>query len=235
MEELIIDDLLNEIIAGKYEADEALPSEPTLSHRYGVPRIVVRRAYYQLEERGYVRSVKGKGRFRSRQRKLVLLPIGDGRGFSEKLQSADVQLVTHNLGVERVERRTQISSRFGAEAADHLYALSLLRVIDGEPAALHTTYVDDRKFPSIEADGGFVHSVFAYFERNGASRFESRDVTLSAALPTLEEQRVLLCGALVPIMLSQYEIHTLDGILAYIKSIYRGDRFKYRMFTDGTD
>ncbi len=235
MEEFILDDLLNDIIAGKYETDEPLPSEPILSQRYGVPRIVVRRAYYQLEERGYVRSIKGKGRFLSRVRKHVLLPIGGGRSFTDKLHGSDAALVTHNLGVKRVTPAAQVSARFGLKASDHLREISLLRVIDGEPAALHTTYVDQRRFPSIEAEGGSIDSLYAYFERHGHSRFKPGDVTLSVALPTLEEQRTLLCGSLVPILLSQYEIRSPDGILAYNKSIYRGDRFKYRFSTECAD
>lgn len=235
MEELILDDLLNEIISGKYEADEPLPSEPILSQRYGVPRIVVRRAYYQLEERGYVRSYKGRGRFLSRPKKQVVLPIDDGRSFTEKLQISGAKLVTHNLGVKLVEPGCHISERLGLEQRDTVYSVPLLRVIDGEPAALHTTFLDEKRFPSIEASGSSILSLYEYFSSHGYSRLESHEVTLSVSLPTLDEQETLMCRSLVPIFVSEYGIRSSDGIVAYNKSIYRGDRFKYRLFTGGSD
>jgi GntR family transcriptional regulator, arabinose operon transcriptional repressor len=59
----IAEQLLAEIAEGRHQAGERLPSEPTLSARFGVSRGTLRQALGELREQGAIESVPGRGSF----------------------------------------------------------------------------------------------------------------------------------------------------------------------------
>ncbi|MER2173024.1 MAG: winged helix-turn-helix domain-containing protein, partial [Psychrobacillus psychrodurans] len=63
METKIIDDIMHLIVSKSIEHGEKLPSENEFAKRYKVPRMTVRNALTKLEERGYIYSKQGKGRY----------------------------------------------------------------------------------------------------------------------------------------------------------------------------
>jgi GntR family transcriptional regulator len=54
------------IRAGEFGESGRLPSENDLAEWYGVARMTVRRAHQELEQRGLIRIVAGKGTFVTR-------------------------------------------------------------------------------------------------------------------------------------------------------------------------
>lgn len=57
----IYQSLSSDIVEGKYEAGEILPSEHKLLESFGVSRETVRKALNLLQENGYIQKMKGKG------------------------------------------------------------------------------------------------------------------------------------------------------------------------------
>ena len=55
--------LLAEVAAGKFQVAEPLPSENQLAERFGVCRNTVRHAFSDLEQRGVIHRIRGKGTF----------------------------------------------------------------------------------------------------------------------------------------------------------------------------
>ncbi len=187
----------------------------------------MRRAYFQLEERGYVRSYRGKGRYLLKPRKHVLLTLRGGASFTEKVRSAGGNLVTYNHANGFADYNPALWEKLGAAYSERVFMISLLRVVDREPVAMHTSYVTERQFPGIAEEGSRICSMYGYFSDHGYSGLHSRDSTLSVTLPTLDEQHILGCPSLVPLLLSEYSTFADDQLLSVNKSIYRGDRFKY--------
>lgn len=60
---MLVDVLTLTINEGVYKPNERLPSENELADQYKIPRIVVRKAYEQLQERGLVYAKQGKGSY----------------------------------------------------------------------------------------------------------------------------------------------------------------------------
>lgn len=70
----------NQILEGKLEADEMLPSIRGLAKDLGISVITVKKAYENLEQEGYIHTVGGKGSFvagqsieRLKEKKMQLL------------------------------------------------------------------------------------------------------------------------------------------------------------------
>lgn len=55
--------IVHRIHAGTYAPNRAIPSEAKLCEEFDVSRKTVRQAIKLLNERGYVRSVRGRGHF----------------------------------------------------------------------------------------------------------------------------------------------------------------------------
>ena len=228
MEELIIDELLDKIIAGQFEQGEPLPSENVLSRRYDVSRMMVRKAYDNLEERGYIRSVKGKGRFLSDPKRHVQLSLRSDISFTEKLKAMGADFITHNLGAEPAQFNRKVWMTLGAEEREVVYSISLMRIIEAEPIAIHTSFLRLELFPDISERGRYITSMYSYLSEKGYADFKSEHTTMNVTLPTLAEQSSLDCPSLVPLLLLEYETSSRgNDVIQYNKIIYRGDRFKY--------
>lgn len=228
MDDFIIDDLVEGIVKGRFSSDEPLPSEALLCSKYGVSRITVRRAYRQLEARGYVRTFQGRGHFLVPPKKQIPLEMRSKRGFTEKMTAAGLDLRTVNLGV-RTEIRVscRIRAAIKLEPDDKIYSLSLVRIIDRQPAALHSFYFRAESLPDIDECGDEISSMYAYLTSKGFGDFVSKGFVLSATLPTHRERDALECPSLVPLILAEYETHAQNvGVLLYNKIVYRGDLFK---------
>jgi DNA-binding GntR family transcriptional regulator len=59
----LADVIAAQIEAGELQPDRPIPSETRMAEEYGVARLTVRRAVRELQERGLVFTVRGKGSF----------------------------------------------------------------------------------------------------------------------------------------------------------------------------
>ncbi|MEK4566420.1 GntR family transcriptional regulator [Alkalihalobacillus sp. FSL R5-0424] len=215
-ESRVYDELLVMIESGEIKPGGQMPSEHELVQQFGVPRLTVRKAYEQLENRGYVISVKGKGRFVKEASKQVKLHMSASESFTEKMLAAGYDL------------RTEV---FETESAEEWFKISRLRVLDGEPIAIHTSFINRRLFPKIEEDGPGITSVFAFYAASGYTTFSNGKSVLSVQFPSTDEQERLNCSAVVPLIkLAGSTMDAASGeLLERTEILYRGDKFTYEL------
>jgi len=226
---MIVDDLIQAIVQGKYQANDRFPSENELADQYKVPRIKVRNAFLKLEEMGYIYSQQGKGRYLKDKQKQIELHLTGSKSFSEKMISAGYEFESINVNCERIAYHPRIYSILKVLPEDEVFKISRLRKIEGKPIALHSSYVAKSTFPNIEQDGGQLSSMFTYYRQNGFTEFTSSDSYLSISFPTNEERSILECTSLVPLLIVESDCIALlqNKVLEYTKIIYRSDSFRY--------
>lgn len=61
--QVILNDIKNDILTGKFKPDEQIPTELELAERYQVSRITSKRALAELENQGFIYRLRGKGSF----------------------------------------------------------------------------------------------------------------------------------------------------------------------------
>ncbi|SER25974.1 GntR family transcriptional regulator [Gracilibacillus ureilyticus] len=227
----IIDDLMEQIISKQFDYGEKLPSENELADKYRVPRTTVRRSLSKLEERGFIYSQRGKGRYLKNESFQVELNLTGKSSFTEKMRQSGHQLVTQNVGCEKIKYDKQIYERLKAAREDTVYQISRLRYIHGEPIAIHNSYINERQFPDIAKVGPEIVSMYSFYRQLGYHDFTNINSLLSVTFPTLNEQTVLLCKSMEPLIMIESTCTDTETakVLETTKVLYRSDKFKYNL------
>lgn len=229
IETIIIDNLMLDINSGKYKANEKLPSENELVDNYGVPRIIVRKAYERLEQMGYIYSKQGKGRYIKGRRQQIELFLSGKESFSKKMLDKGYNFKSKNIYCRRIEYNQKIYNELCVSESDEVYEIGRLRIIDNKPMALHVSYVAKSLFNDIGESGKYIESMFEYYRSKGYSTFNTDRSIISISFPTIVEREILECSNLVPLLI--LECNSIDDstgrILQHTKIFYRTDCFKY--------
>jgi GntR family transcriptional regulator len=234
MESIILDDLVQAITEGRYLEEEQLPSENELAQHYQIPRIMVRNAYIKLEDMGYIYSKQGKGRFLKKKRKQIELVLTGRTSFTEKMKNLGYPLETKNLYCEPIHYHADIYERLQIDKKETVYKIGRVRILDGEPIALHISYLSSTQFPNIEKDGSSITSIFDYYRNCGFSEFGSTKSVLSISFPTTTQREILQCNALVPLLIIETDCFDkrTDKVLEFTRVLYRSDSFTYDITAD---
>ncbi|HWL12338.1 MAG TPA: GntR family transcriptional regulator [Ureibacillus sp.] len=206
-----------------------LPSENKLAEKFDIPRKHVRDVYLNLEQMGMIESKQGVGHFIRQKRKLLDIVLTGDVSFSEKMKQQTNDYTSVLTRFEQIESNDYPHVEF--KDSQILYIVERLRYIDGEPAALHRSYVSGDIFPEIKTKRSQLTSIYQFYKSQGIRNFESRFTRLSTIFPGKYERLMLRCENLVPIILVESDNWDQDcnSQLEYTEILYRSDRFSFQL------
>ncbi|MFM1652175.1 GntR family transcriptional regulator [Brevibacillus sp. B_LB10_24] len=225
----IMDHLITDIQAGKYDPDDKLPSENELADLFRVPRITARKAYERLQELGYIYSKQGKGSFVKDRHQRIPLSLFTRESFSKKMLQLGYHYQSKNIFCEPIEYNNKIYEALRAEERDRVFKVGRLRIIDQVPIAVHISYVAETMFDDIEQIGSKITSMFEFYRERGYTDLRSTQTLLSVTFPAKYERELLACSGLIPLLVLESECvdYRSGRTLEYSKTFYRGDYFTY--------
>ncbi|MFL0507039.1 GntR family transcriptional regulator [Ureibacillus sp. 179-F W5.1 NHS] len=225
------DYLLEKIQNCNCEEGLKLPSENKLAAKFSIPRKRIRDVYLDLEQMGMIESKQGIGHFVKPKRKLLDIVLTGDVSFSEKmkLQTKDYKSVLTRL--EQIEMSKLEYPHIEFANCKTLYIIERLRFVDGEPAAIHRSYVNADLFPEIKKERSQLSSIYQFYKTHGIENFESSFTRLSTIFPGKYERMMLHCENLVPIILVESDNWNKDENvqLEYTEILYRSDRFSFQL------
>lgn len=122
---LIADALSSDILDGRYQIGDLLPSEPELSLRFGVSRHTVRAALRSLHDLGLVATQKGVGTHVQQTR---LVPrYSHGFSSAEDLLQYATTTPMRLLDKAEVAVDDDMAAQFGCKAGEHWWRLRTVR------------------------------------------------------------------------------------------------------------
>ncbi|TEB14881.1 Mannosyl-D-glycerate transport/metabolism system repressor MngR [Pelotomaculum sp. FP] len=232
-EMLIVDKLVFQIISGKYNAHDKLPSENVIADQYKVPRITARKAYERLEELGYIYKKQGKGSYVKDRHKQIELVLSGDVSFSQKMIEKGYDFQSNNIFCKEIKYNKKIYDFLAADHDDRIYKVGRLRFIDQQPIAIHISYVAKSVFNDIDTVGMNITSMFKYYNSKGYNEFCSKPSILSVSFPTKSQRELLGCTYLIPLLI--LESGCIDKrscrVLEYTRILYRSDCFSFSMPT----
>ena len=219
--------ILEPIHNGELQPGARAPSEREIAEILGISRMTARAAVTNLVQSGYLYSVPGKGTFVSNPK----LPqsLADLSSFTEDMEQRGMRPGARLLALD-LTRSAPLEARqlLGTDDDDELVRVSRLRLADGEPMCLESSYLPKARCLWVLGEELENGSLYRLLQARGLSP-QVADQRLEATSVTSEQAHLLGVRPGSP-GLQVTRISYTDGTqpIEYVRSIYRGDRYEFR-------
>lgn len=180
----IHDSLSSDIASGLYAPGSKLPTEATLSARFGVNRHTVRRALAALSEAGVIFTRQGAGAFVGHR--PADYPIGQRVRFNQNLRAAGRLPDKTVLSLETRIANSAETAALSLPPGSSVHVFDGLSTADGMPVALFRSTFPAERFPDLCEALARLRSVTAALAEQGVSDYTRASTRLNAvtASPT---------------------------------------------------
>ena len=216
----------NQIEDGELLPGDQLPSERNLMIQFGISRNSVRLAIDYLIRAGLVYRVPAKGTFvASGKMQYGLFGM---TSFSEDMQRLGRQPGVNILDFSVITPSPRIRQALHLSVDQQVFKIERLRLADGEPLALHTSYIPQDLCPQLsraDLEGESLYKVLE--EKYGMLLWRSERVVEPVIARDYEVEllKVQLGSPLLLVEGSTYLVE--DRPFEYVKIVYRSDRFQF--------
>ena len=221
------DSLRRQVLGANWPADSAIPSERELMRLTGLSRMTVRQAIDSLTREGLLTRIHGRGTFIVPER--VEQDMRGVYSFTERIRAQGRSPSTHVIEAIQGRASQETLKLLHLEPEAHVFRLTRLRCVDGEPAV-----VDIVKIPADRCPGLLEHdltgSLYAILtEHYNVPPLRSTD-TLEATGASREVAERLAVRPGTPLTLMRRIATTHGDIPIELTEEYaRPDRLRYRM------
>jgi DNA-binding GntR family transcriptional regulator len=220
-----LSDLLATRLVEQARPGDRLPSEAELSQQFDVNRLTVRRALNELNQRGLIETIHGKGSFVASP--VVRYDVSAGRDASlthsmrELGHRVSIRLLTSDL-VEAPEAQAELRTRGG------VLVCTTVRLVDDQPWSLSVTSIGAERFPGLANEWTGETSLFDFLlERHGV-RMQRAYRTFSARLAEPSEAEHLQVRIGAPILeMRGLNVDQDENPVALVQHRFRGDRVQF--------
>jgi len=224
--------LLEEIKAGAYLVDEAIPTEKELSEMFEVSRTTVRQAVAELRHEGWLYCVKSKGTF-VKSVKIKQDFIKRLESFNEQIERAGGVPSTEVLFLGAAKVTPADAEQFELEENAKMLALSRRRFVDHEPIVTVRTLLPlDRCAFLLEHDFQ-RESLYEVLSTRPESRVCRVTRVLEAVAANADDARLLNIPVGAPVQFSRTVGYNFEGQpVEYSIARYRGDKNRFEVELD---
>ena len=159
---------------------ERLPAEGELAERFGVNRHTVRRAIGALAADGLVRAERGRGTFVLAAAPRLAYAMGARTRFTENVLSQSRAPGGRLIGADRVRAESETAALLGCPAGTLLHRLETLRVADGVPLSVATSWLEAGRFPDIVRHYAESGSITQMLQAAGIADYRRAETRLTA-------------------------------------------------------
>jgi len=220
------DFVYEQIRTGSWKTGERIPTEEELKERFSISRATVRQALAELEREGLLVRQRGRGSFVAKPR--IEMKLHDIYSFTLDLAARGLHPESRVMVFEVVMRNLQITQTLGLRETDPLVKLVRLRLADGDPIMLETTYIPEQLVPGLTREDVMAHRLYALLEERYGLRLERAVETLEPILIDDFAARMLEVSPGSPALFVERTGSLADGRkIELSQAIVRGDRCRY--------
>jgi GntR family transcriptional regulator len=214
-----------QITDGVLKPGDALPTEMEIAENLSISRMTVRRAIAELAAAGMIYTQKGKGTFVAKpELDNVVFDLGN---YFNEIKQKGLNLYTKLLEAKIVKADKLTAKRMNVEINTRCLFFRMVVIADNEPLAYEAKYtVYSKRKPTLESelrDPSLSSLVTVHSDSVPAS---SKKILLASKAMN-EEPGILGIAPGSPVFVMVQTIYDADNkIIAWGKSIFRGDRYK---------
>ncbi|NHM32384.1 GntR family transcriptional regulator [Neobacillus terrae] len=217
--------LKEQIENGTLLPDEMIPSEREYAERYEISRMTVRQAINNLVSEGFLYRQKGKGTFVSK--KKIEQDLEGLTGFTEDMLARRMTPSSRLLSFKIIPADIEVSGQLKIAQQNHVYEIVRVRLADGIPMALETTYVPADIVPGLTEENS-NRSLYEYIEKNSSHHISEAHQEIEATAARGSEAELLEIAVGAPVLLIMRTASLDNGTpFEFVKSIYRADRYRF--------
>ncbi|TCT17567.1 GntR family transcriptional regulator [Melghiribacillus thermohalophilus] len=217
--------LKTKIENGELKSGDPIPSEREMAEKYEISRMTVRQAVNNLVNEGLLTRSKGRGTFVAD--KKIEQPLMKLTGFSEDMKRRGIEPGSKLISFDVIKASKKVSKHLNINEGDSVYQISRLRLGDGDPMAYEVSYLPEKRITKIPEDN-IRGSLYSFIEECLGLKIERAIQTLEPSFATALESDMLTIEKGSPVLLLERTTFLHDDVpIEYVKSIYRGDRYKF--------
>jgi GntR family transcriptional regulator len=216
--------LLRQIRAGELVAGSPMPSEE-IATRLGVSRMTARQALKSLCSLGVAYSQRGKGTFVSRTK--VEKNSRQVLSFSKEMEARGSRTRSKVLTFELVSASEEVADALHLGPTEQVIRLKRIRIADSLPMAVECTCLPSRLCPDLLQKFDPETSLYEALANRYGIRIASANEVAEAGLASSDVAPLLRVAKRSPVFLFTRTSFLESGQpVEYVKSTYRGDRYK---------
>ncbi len=202
-----------------------IPSERELMVRHGVSRATVRAAIAGLVSDGRLAKVPGKGTVVTRPRVESQLHLAS---FTQDMRRRGHRPTTRLLACATEPADPTLATALGLDADASLWRIERLRLADGEPMAVETSWYPEAAFPDLDAEN-LQSSLYAILESSYGVVITGAEQTVWTEPADRTHARLLDAPKGAPLFVFDRVASSSERPVERTVSRYRGDRYQLTM------
>jgi len=217
--------LLGQIRSGALKPGEPVPSEQEISARLRISRMTARQALKSLCELGVAYSQRGKGTFVSEMK--LERSFRQALSFSEEMQARGARPQSRVLSFEVTDTAPDVVEALRLTDGDRVVSLRRVRLADSEPMGIEWSRLPLRLCPDLVQSFDPHGSLYRALQERYGIQIAVTEEVVEASVASGEESKLLGIRRGTPIFAFTRTSYVRGGQpVEYVKSTYRGDRYK---------
>ena len=203
---------------------EAIPSERQLSGTFGVSRLTVRAALDELVREGLLVRRHGSGTFVSEPKIAQELTM---TSFTEEMRRRGMTPASRTLDLRITPAGAHLGRLLHVSPSEPVVIIDRLRLADRETMAIETLHVREALVPNLSARDLERQSFYEILLGRYGIDIVGGLQTIEPTVTNEVESEALGVPLHSPAFLFERTTRSQSGeIVEYVRSIYRGDRYK---------
>ncbi len=202
-----------------------VPPERTLALDFDTSRTTVRQALQELVVEGRLERIQGKGTFVAKPKVAQALQL---TSYTEDMRAQGLEPTSRLLEIGYVPASDELAGRLDIRAGGRVLRIQRLRLASGEPMAIETTHLSARRFPGLRSHLAKYTSLYNALAEVYDVHLAEAEETIETALAAPHEAELLDTDVGLPLLLlSRHSRDNEGNPVEWVKSVYRGDRYKF--------
>jgi GntR family transcriptional regulator len=212
----------------RLDVGDAIPSERALSVDLGVSRLTVRAALDDLVREGFLVRRRGSGTFVSEPKIAQELTM---TSFTEDMRRRGMSPASRTVSLEVVPAGARLGRFLHVSPSERIVVAKRLRLADRETMAIETLHVREALVPGLTGADLERGSFYELLQERYGVALAGGVQTIEPTVTNEEESEALGVPLHSPAFLfERFSRDESGGTVEFVRSIYRGDR--YRLVTE---
>lgn len=200
-------------------------AERALSERFSISRTTVRQALHDLAVEGRIVRMQGRGTFVAPPKVTQSLQL---TSYTEDMMAQGLRPGSKLVDVTLTEAEPDVAQRLQLPEGSPVIRIERVRYANGEAMAVETVYLDGERFRDIGEQLSADASLYSLLEERYGVLPVAGEETIETVLAPPSASRLLGTDSTTPMLLLIRTSSDETGRpLEHVRSLYRGDRFRF--------